>query len=316
MVADLLDENPRKRRILRTLHRLYLALSLPRIQFRSFLGVSMFLPASLSASFLIRPYPARGGLPLPGASRRPPMPPSSNRATHAGPCAGPRLRSTPRPLWGIPRVFRAPPSSCCGSWRPALRAWPPSAPGSSCQPRPWAACRSDDQKAFLSNCTSGGEIICERDSRCHGAGSNPYLEGSQRVHSIIFLSVCGPRIFFLPVDFWSNLLPKPRRIIRTSQPQTVEYGLISSRAMNHIPLPSLRLQQATKMSLVLPGEDLLIMRQRTPPLLVPGRNLPTFGSLAPLRTGACEGVMRARDMCPDQNLLANGHGHLKIQMAN
>ena len=28
MVADLLDENPRKRRILRTLHRLYLASSL------------------------------------------------------------------------------------------------------------------------------------------------------------------------------------------------------------------------------------------------------------------------------------------------
>ena len=83
IVADLLDENPRKRRILRTLHRLYLASSLPRIQFRSFLGVSMFLPASLSASFLIRPYPARGGLPLPGASRRPPMPPSSNRATHS-----------------------------------------------------------------------------------------------------------------------------------------------------------------------------------------------------------------------------------------
>ena len=27
------------------------------------------------------------------------------------------------------------------------------------------ACRSGDQKAFLSNCTSGGEIICERDSR-------------------------------------------------------------------------------------------------------------------------------------------------------
>ena len=82
-VVDLLDENPRRRRILRTLHRLCLAFSFPRIQFRSFLGVSMFLPASLSASFLIRPYPARGGLPLPGASRRPPMPPSSNRVTHS-----------------------------------------------------------------------------------------------------------------------------------------------------------------------------------------------------------------------------------------
>ena len=67
--------------------------------------------------------------------------------------------------------------------------------------------------------------------------------------------------------------------------------------------------------MALPGEDLLIMRQRTL-LLVPGRNLPPFGSLAPLRTGARESVMRARDMCPDQNLSANGHGHLKIQMAN
>ena len=35
-----------------------------------------------SAGFLIRPYLAREALPLPGASRRPPMPPSSNRATH------------------------------------------------------------------------------------------------------------------------------------------------------------------------------------------------------------------------------------------
>ena len=67
MVADLLYENPRKRRILRTLHRLYLASSLPRIQFRSFLGVSMFLSASLSASFLIRPYP-RAWRPSPSGS--------------------------------------------------------------------------------------------------------------------------------------------------------------------------------------------------------------------------------------------------------
>ena len=95
----------------------------------------------------------------------------------------------------------------------------------------------------------------------------------------------------------------------------VEYDLTSSRAMDHIPLPSLRLQQATRMSLALPGGDLLIMRQGAL-LLVPGRNLPPFGSLAPLRTGAREGAMRARDVCPDQNLSANGHGHLKIQMAN
>ena len=70
-----------------------------------------------------------------------------------------------------------------------------------------------------------------------------------------------------------------------------------------------------RMSLALPGEDLLIMRQRIL-LLVPGRNLPPFGSLAPLRAGARGGVMRARDMCPDQNLSVNGHGHLKIQMVN
>ena len=83
MVADLLDKNPKKRRILRTLHRLYLTSSLQRIQFRSFLVVSMFLPASLSASFLIRSYLAREALPRPGVSQRPPMPPSSNRATHS-----------------------------------------------------------------------------------------------------------------------------------------------------------------------------------------------------------------------------------------
>ena len=83
MVADLLDENSRRRRILRTLHRPYLASSLQRIRFRSFPGVSMFSPASLSASFLIRPYLAREALPLPGASRRPPMPPSPNRAAHS-----------------------------------------------------------------------------------------------------------------------------------------------------------------------------------------------------------------------------------------
>ncbi len=83
LVVDRLEENPRKRSILRTLHRLYWMYSFPRIQFRSFLGVSMFLLASLSASLLIRPYLARNALPLPGASQRPPMPPSSNRATHS-----------------------------------------------------------------------------------------------------------------------------------------------------------------------------------------------------------------------------------------
>ena len=56
-----------------------------------------------------------------------------------------------------------------------------------------------------------------------------------------------------------------------------------------------------RMSLALPGEDLLIMRQEAL-LLVPGRSLPLFGSLASLRTGAREGVMRVRNVCPDQNL--------------
>ncbi len=82
-MVDLLDENPRDHIILRTLHRLYFANNFPRIQFRSFLGVSMFLPLSRSASFLIRPYPTHLGLPLPEASRRPAMPSSSNRAAHS-----------------------------------------------------------------------------------------------------------------------------------------------------------------------------------------------------------------------------------------
>ena len=86
-------------------------------------------------------------------------------------------------------------------------------------------------------------IISFTMSRRHDAGPNPYLEGSLRVHPIIFLSVCGFKIFFLPVDFRSNLPPRPRRTIRTSQPRMVEYGLISSRAMDHIPLPFLRLQR-------------------------------------------------------------------------
>ena len=68
-------------------------------------------------------------------------------------------------------------------------------------------------------------IISFTMSRRHDAGPNPYLEGSLRVHPIIFLSVCGLRIFFLPVDFRSNLPPRPRRAIRTSQPRMVEYGL-------------------------------------------------------------------------------------------
>ena len=109
--------------------------------------------------------------------------------------------------------------------------------------------------------------------------------------------------------FLSNLPPRPRHAILTSQPRTVEYGLVSPRAMDRIPLPSLRLQQATRTSLALPGDDHSIMRQIFS-LLVPGRNSPPPGSLSPLRTGARECAMRARNTCPDQNLSVNGRGHL------
>ena len=78
-------------------------------------------------------------------------------------------------------------------------------------------------------------IISFTMSRRHDAGPNPYLEGSLRVHPIILLSVCGFRIFFLPVDFRSNLPPRPRRAIRTSQPRMVDYDLISSYVIDHIP---------------------------------------------------------------------------------
>ena len=140
-------------------------------------------------------------------------------------------------------------------------------------------------------------FISSTVSRRHDAGPNPHLEGSLHIH---------PLSSWAPADSGSSSFQpasgqafRPGRAIRTG----------------HIPLPSLRLRQATRMSLALPGKGLLIMRQRAL-LPVPGRNLPPFGSLAPLRTGAREGVMRARDMCPDQNFSANGHGHLKIQMAN
>ena len=92
---------------------------------------------------------------------------------------------------------------------------------------------------------------------------------------------------------------RPRRILRD-----LEYGLISSCAMDHIPLPSLRLQQATRTSLALPGDDHSIMRQIFS-LPVSGRNLHPLGSLAPLRTSARENAMRVRNVCPDQNLSVN-----------
>ena len=156
-------------------------------------------------------------------------------------------------------------------------------------------------------------FISSAMSRRHDTGPNPHLEGSLHIH---------PLSSWAPADSGSSSFRptsgqtfRPGRAIRTSQPRMAGYGLVSPRAMGHVPLPSLRLQQATRMSLALPGKGLLIMRQRAL-LPVPGRNLPPFGSLTPLRTGAREGVMRARDMCPDQNLSANGHGHLKIQMAN
>ena len=60
----------------------------------------------------------------------------------------------------------------------------------------------------------------------------------------------------------------------------------------------------TRMSLALPGDDHSIMRQIFS-LLVLGRNPPPLGSLAPLRTGAREGIMWVRNMDPDQNLSVN-----------
>ena len=145
MVADLLDENPRKRRILRTLHRLHLASSLRRIWFRSFLVVSMFLLASLSASFLIRPYP-RAWRPCPFRER-----PGGHRCRPrrtapptAGPCAGPRLRRSRRdPLWGIPRVFRK------------HRHHPVADPDTSCSAR----MASVSSRIFLLFSSMGGSTI-------------------------------------------------------------------------------------------------------------------------------------------------------------
>ena len=52
-------------------------------------------------------------------------------------------------------------------------------------------------------------IISFTMSRCHDADSNPYFEGSMRVHSVIFLRTSGPRIFFRPVGFLSNLPSRP-----------------------------------------------------------------------------------------------------------
>ena len=90
--------------------------------------------------------------------------------------------------------------------------------------------------------------------RRHDTDSNPYPEGSMRVHSVIFLSICEPKTFFLPVDLRSNHPSRPRRATMTSQSRTVEYGLIGSHAIDCIPIPSLYLQHATRMSLALPGE--------------------------------------------------------------
>ena len=58
------------------------------------------------------------------------------------------------------------------------------------------------------------------------------------------------------------VLPRCGRSRRTSR--TVEYGLISSRAMDRIPLPSLYMQQAARMSLALPGETVLSCGKHSP----------------------------------------------------
>ena len=82
--------------------------------------------------------------------------------------------------------------------------------------------------------------------------------------------------------------------------QTVKCYIVSTRAMNPIPLPSLHLQQAIRMSRALPGGVFLIMRQIFS-LLASGVNSHPFENLASLQNGSCEGVVQARDTCPDQN---------------
>ena len=90
---------------------------------------------------------------------------------------------------------------------------------------------------------------------------------------------------------------RPRRILLTTK-----YGLTSSSSMTCTPLPSLRLQQATKMSRALPGGVFLIMRQIFS-LLASGRNRSPFGIFVPMRTGVRENTILVLRLCPDQNLL-------------
>ena len=106
--------------------------------------------------------------------------------------------------------------------------------------------------------------------------SNPYFEGFLHVHSIIFLSVCGPRIFFLPVDFRSNFPPKPRRgLYSTASSVRVRWTIF--------PCPPCACSRRLGYPWPCRGDDCSIMQQRTI-RLAPGRNPPSLGSLSPLRT--------------------------------
>ena len=145
--------------------------------------------------------------------------------------------------------------------------------------------------------------VCDRLC-CYDEGG---LEGSEifrcgrarrvprNIMNNIIANVAGCRI--TPVN-----LPQPIRAHAcTSQPRTIEHGLISSRAMDRVPLLSLRLQQAIRMSLTLPVRDLLIMRQILS-LLALRRTLSSFGNLTSLQTGTQENTIWVRNTCPDQNL--------------
>ena len=82
---------------------------------------------------------------------------------------------------------------------------------------------------------------------------------------------------------------RPRRILLIA-----EHGLISSHAMDRIPLSSLRLRQAIKMSLTLPEGVFLIMRQifflHRKEICLPWKSLPhsesAYGKM-PFRCGDC-----------------------------
>ena len=112
--------------------------------------------------------------------------------------------------------------------------------------------------------------------------------------------------------FLSNLPPRPRHAILTSQPRTVEYGLVSPRAMDRIPLALLALAAGDQDVPGLAGGRLFHHAANILPACAREEIPPPPGSHSPLRTGARECAMRARNTCPDQNLSVNGRGHLNL----